>query len=245
MSQTNLKLLSQKQNLRLMTKETTNPAEFNKKILSFKDDVLKMKRDYREGRIFEVGDLILEDADPDNIIEMSCVKDIPDVSFFSLGAVYVTAKVPYSLLDQYCGEINQEQFLTIQTPSFAEGLDVLEDGVIVGTWNDKIHAMDKEKIELFSEFLCTQVLCDPDGKLFGVRFTDAMIQDPVLRDRKGIRDENLMRIRLFTPYTIKGDVVPIIGASGIVSFNVQPSSPDLKANLRPSLIAQKDGLKQD
>lgn len=226
-----------------MTSKHENPVDFGEQMLSFKEDVLRLKKDYREGRVFETGDLVLDDADPDSVIETSCMKDIPDVSFFSLGPVYVTAKVPYSFLDQYCGEVRNEQFLTFHTPPFATGLEVVDDsGHVVGTWNDKIHAMDKTQIDVLTDFIESQVLCDPSGKLFGIQHQDAMIQDPVLKSKYGIKNEHLMRIRLFTPYTINGAIKPIIDMSGLVCFQITPSSSELTSRLRPALIAQREGL---
>lgn len=220
--------------------KTEDPKVFASKMISFKEEVIKLCKDHREGRVYKTGELVLEDANTDDIVEASCVKDITDVSFISLGPVYVTAQVPYSFLDQYCGEVEPEQFLTIQTPEFMTGLEVYDMGVIVGSWGDKINALNSDKLEIFTDFMCSQVL-SREGKLYGITFKDAMIQDPVLRERKGISPEHLMRIRLFLPYTVESEcIVNISPKDSMVSFTTQPSSPELKKNLRAAMIAQKE-----
>ena len=225
--------------------KTTDLRKFGEDLITFKEDVVRLLKDYREGRVFETGEILLEKANEEDVIEASCVRDIPDVSFFSLGPVYVTAQVPFSILDQYTAEVEQEQFLTIETQPFAEGLDVIEGGRIVGTWGNKIQAVSKDKLDQITDFICSQVFVSPQDKLIGVRIVDAMIQDPVLRSKHGVHPDNLMRIRLFLPYSVKGCVEPEIKPDGIVTFKVGRTPLDLKRALRPALIAQKEKEKSE
>jgi len=223
----------------------TNPKDFAELMVSFKKDTLKLCKDYREGRIFDTRELVLEDANEEDVIEASCVKDITGVSFFSLGPVYVTAQVPYSFLDQYCGEVSNDQFMTITTPPFATGTDVIDNGVVVGTWDDKIHATGKDTFDNFTDFMCSQVL-SRDGKLFGISFQDVMTQDPVLREKHGVSIDNLMRLRCFLPYTIKGEVIVNVNSSnGILGFTTRPSSVEHKRNLRAAIKAQSQQNQKD
>ncbi len=224
----------------LLKAKIDDPEEFAEKMITFKEDVIKLRKDYREGRIYKTDVLGLEEADAEDVIEASCVRDIPDVSFISLGPIYVAARVPYSFLDQYCGEVEPEQFLTIHTPEFMTGLEVLEAGMMVGNWGDKINALSTKKLEDFTDFMCSQVLKQGDT-LYGIAFKDAMIQDPVLRERKGVSPKHLMRIRVFLPYTIETEcVLQINPRSGTMSFTTQPVSLELKRNLRAALIAQNE-----
>ncbi len=223
-----------------MADKTVDLEQFASEMLSFEEDTLRLCRDYREGRIFKTEELHLEPANVDEIIEVSCVKDIPDVSFFTMGPVYVTVQVPYSFLDQYAGEVEDIQFLTIQTPPIAKGLAVFDDGVEVGTWNDKLQAVDSAHFDNLTDFMCSQVL-GRDGKLFGITYQDAMIHDPVLKQKYGIGEDSMLRIRIFLPYTQRGSVLPQIDLrSGEVGFVTQPTSVALKSLLQAVTKAQAE-----
>ncbi len=223
-----------------MSKETVNPEQFVAEMLSFEKDTLKLCKDYREGRIFQTEDLQLKAADTDEVFEVSCVKDIPDVAFFMMGPVYVTIQVPYSFLDQYAGEVEDIQFLTIKTPQFAKGLDVLHGNTVVGTWNDSFHAVGKEYLENLTDFMCSQAL-SRDGKLFGITYQDAMIQDPVRKLKIGESDDNLMRVRIFLPFTLRGELQPQINfKTGELGFVTKPTSIALKSRLRAVVKAQSE-----
>lgn len=223
-----------------MKKETVDLEQFASDMLSFEEETLKLCRDYREGRIFKTEELNLEPANVEDVIEVSCIRDIPDVAFFMMGPVYVTVQVPYSFLDQYTGEVDDIQFLTIKTSPIASGLDIVEEGVVLGTWNDKIQAVDKEQLDNLTGFMCSQVL-GRDGKLFGITYRDAMIQDPVLKAKHGVNEDNLLRVRIFLPFTQRGSVIPQIDLrSGEVGFMTQPTSIALKSSLRAVAKAQAE-----
>jgi len=199
--------------------------------VTFKEETLKLIKS--AGGLIEATELNLAAANEKDIIEVSCLKDIEGMSFFTLGPVYVLAQVPYSFLDQFAGEVNGDvQFLTFDTSvDFMNGLDVEQNSQVVGTWNNKIHAIPTEHLDVLTEFMTGQVLTR-DRKVFGLAYQDAMIQDPVLKQRTGVKPENLMRLRIFTAYTNRGMISPYIDIrSGQVRFCVKPVAPDLVRRL--------------
>lgn len=207
--------------------------------ITFRDETIKLCRS--KGKISQVAELVLEDSE--EVIEVGCLKEVPDVSFFTLGHVYVTARVPYSLLDQYRGETQDlpeardASFLTFETPLFADGLDVVDEGSTLGTWGNKIHAVDDEHLDQVTSFFTGQVL-KRGNRLYGITYQDAMLQDPVLRDKHGVRDENLIHVRLFMPFTNRGYLSPYIDfRTGQLQYTVRPSSPEMKRQLRATARA--------
>lgn len=216
-------------------KQTTElPPATIEKLITFRDDTIKLCKN--RGKISLVTELVLEDAQ--ETIEVCCLKDVPGVSFFTLGPVYITARVPYSLLDQYRGETQEmsdakdAQFLTFETPAFSDALDVLEGGGVVGTWGNKLHAVQTETFGYVTEFFIGQVL-KRDTKLYGITYQDILLQDPVLRDKHGIRDEDLIKVRLFLPFTKRGYLAPYLDIhSGYLKFTVRPSTPEMCKTLK-------------
>jgi len=176
-------------------------------MLRFHNDTLKLVQ--RKGKLYPADDLVLSEANEETVIEARSLKDVSGVSFFTTGPVYVGAQVPYSFLDQYCGERNADtQFLTFQTPApIAKDLDVLNDAFqVVGTWNDKIHAVDENQLADFTDFMCEQILMR-DNLAFGVMSKDLMINDPVLASR-GVTD--YLKVRVFSIYTRRAVFEPYV-----------------------------------
>ena len=217
----------------------TDLEQFAVDMVSFQEEVLKLKHDCRPGKVFETVELGIETADEDNIVEASCIKDIPGISLFTMGPVYVSAQVPYSFLDQYTAEVDRVQFLTFDTGiPVADGLDIVQEGVTLGTWDDKLQAVGSDYLESLTDFMTVQVLKRGD-KLFGITFQDAMIQDPIRKARIGVAEDNLVRVRIFTPYTYRGMVVPAINMrTGVIHFTTEPVSAELRAFVATAAKAQ-------
>lgn len=199
-------------------------------MITFKEETIKLCK--RKGQLFAAGDLVLSDANEDSVVETSSLSGIKGMSFFTVAPVYVAAQVPYSFLEQYAGEVDKDtNFLTFETPRpFAEGLDVQEDGKILGTWNNKVHGVGTEFLLKFSDFMTSQVLAR-ERDLYGISHQDLYVQDPVIAAKKGLTADKL-KIRVFVPHTRRGYFSPYVDLrTGLMKFILKPPMKEMSDKL--------------
>ena len=213
------------------------------KMVSFKEEVSKLND--LKGTVSEVKDFEFAEANEDTITEQNCLKDIHGFSFFTLGPVYVGAQVPFSFLEQYTAEADQDtQFLLAELPcKFANGLEVYEESVQVGDWGDKIHGVQSDKLENVTDFMTSQVLGrTSEGKVYGIEYKDMILVDPVLKHRGKLKADSHIKVRVFYPFSKRGAVEANVDLrSDTLIFKIVPPSQDQINYLNAVISTQAKG----
>jgi len=183
----------------------------------------------RKNSVFKIEDFQFSTPNQDDFDETSCLNDLKDFSFFTLGPVYCGAQVPHCFLEFYAEEVSKEtKFILFTLPGdFSQGLEVYgPDGIAqVGTWNDKVYAIQSDKLDEFTDFMMIQTLGRTQlQKYYGVDHHDIYIDDPVLKHQgKVVTPADQIKLRVFTVFSKRGQMEPFVDfRTGMLSFKVGP-----------------------
>ena len=168
------------------------PIQVGPEFVGFADKAIKMFDD--EGKVTKTGEVEAAatkvDKLPSSVKRLSNYKDM---KFFTLGPIYVTAMVPFDVIEDFktkLGYTGTRLLLSFQHP-------IVDN---ISGWCNLIEGIQVSHFDVLTKFITTQTFLRRDTKeLWNCVYQDINILDPFAIDDKPLSSMETASIRVFLP----------------------------------------------